>query len=147
MKWRIVAFLVLIICCHYVSGQREPKPVVKIEFSTFKRGYQKQVFFTADSVIQMVSNRGREEFHKRRTDPVEWESLINEAGKVSISKLDSLLAPSARRTFDGAMHSSITITDKSGSSGSHTFDDEFPHQDLQPLMEVIKKIMGPNAGR
>jgi hypothetical protein len=120
---------------------------VKIEFTSFTRGFQKQAFFSADSVVQISNKRGVMTVSKRKIDSLAWQTLMKAVEEVQLSTLKDLPAPSARRTFDGAMHSTLTIITADGSKYSHSFDDEYPHEKLHPLMEAIKDLIGENVER
>ena len=121
--------------------------IVKIEFKTFTRGFQKEAFFTADSLIQITNKCGVMDVSKRKIDTLEWQKLQTAIEQVQEQKIAALPSPSSRRAFDGAMHSSITLINKDNASYTHSFDDEYPHEDLLPLMEVISSIIGENIER
>jgi hypothetical protein len=67
---------------------------------------------------------------------------------LSLKDIDGLQSPTTNRAHDGATHSSIVITFDDGSSISHSFDDENPHPDLQPLLDAILQFRIPDeAGK
>jgi hypothetical protein len=120
------------------------KPVItKIEFTTLTRGHQKQVYFSPDSLIKITD--GRQNDHqvvKRSLAEGQWQDLVNSLKHISLEEIPGLPSPTSRRAFDGAMHSSIVIWAKDEKSYIHAFDDEHPHEKLQPLMDLIKKTAG-----
>lgn len=115
--------------------------VKKFEFTTLTRGYQKQVFITADSLIEIVDGRQEDnKIVKRKLEPAEWNELISGLESLKLESIPSLQSPTSRRAFDGARHSTITITTQDGKEWQHGFDDENPHPDLKAIMEVILRI-------
>jgi hypothetical protein len=109
--------------------------VTKIEFTTLTRGYQKQVFIDADSLIVIVD--GRQEPNKvvkRALPKGSWDDINRVLQNVTYE------SPSNRRAFDGAKHSTLKLITRDGKDFSHTFDDLDPHPALKPLLEVLLEI-------
>ena len=139
-----------LLLCVFVSTAAtcQPEAISRVEFTTTTRGYQKQVFITEDSVIQIVDGRQDEnKVLKRKTDPTEWKSLIDAARDIKLDNLPALQSPTSRRTFDGARHSRIKVTTKDKKEFEHSFDDEAPHAELKPMMDAILKIQAPELQR
>jgi hypothetical protein len=123
------------------SQQQGNNIITKIEFTSLTRGYQKHIFITADSLKETVAGRQDNNKIVKRTLPAgEWDTLTKSISDVMLPGIAELPSPTSRRAFDGALHSTITISTNDGKSFSHTFDDENPHEKLQPLMEAIKKV-------
>lgn len=116
--------------------------VVKIEFTSLSRGYSREISITKDSIIESANiNRSADkQMVKRKMNPKEWEKLTQSLGAVSLTEVGSLESPTMKRTFDGARHSTITLTTSKGEAVSHSFDDEQPHPKLQKLMNEISKL-------
>lgn len=125
------------------TSQNENTVVVKIEFITLTRGYQKQVFISPDSLVKITDGRQKNhEVVKAGFDEGRWKELVSSLNNIPLQEIPDLPSPTSKRAFDGAMHSSITIHTKGGESYIHAFDDQNPHKKLQPLMALIKKIAG-----
>jgi hypothetical protein len=131
-------------CQHRATMQQQKGAIItKVEFTSLTRGYQKQVFLTADSLVEVIDGRQDDtKVTKRKLPAGEWDVLIKSIGTVPLTEVQELPSPTSRRAFDGARHSTLTLTTKEGKSYSHTFDDENPHKKLQPLMDAIKKVVG-----
>lgn len=117
--------------------------IIKIEFTTGSRGgYWEQVTVNQDSIVIVKrATRGAEETrHKRKTKKKEWISLLKSIKNISITKIAAFKSPTNDRAFDGAMHSSITITSAEKKSADHLFDNQNPHKELQKLLSSIQKI-------
>jgi len=116
--------------------------VIKIEFSSLSRGYSKQISITKDSLIESSNvNRSADiKTVKRKVNSKEWEKLTQSIKDVSIAEIGNLESPTMKRTFDGAKHSTITLTTAKGETTTHSFDDEQPHATLQKLMSEISKL-------
>lgn len=122
-----------------VRGQALDEITV-ITFTKQTRGFIDEVIISRDSVRAYSENhRSPESLHHYATDidTDRWAELIHALRNVPLHQIDGLQSPTTNRAHDGAMHSSIVITFEDGSTVSHSFDDENPHPDLQPLMEAI----------
>lgn len=116
--------------------------VVKIEFTSLSRGYSKQITITMDSLFKSANEgRGSEiQSMKRKLSSKEWDKLTQALGNISIAEIGDFKSPTMKRTYDGARHSSISITTSKGEITTHQFDDEQPHEKLQKLMNEISKL-------
>lgn len=127
-----------LIGCAVVSQKNND--VVKIEFSSLSRGYSKQISITKDSLIELSNNRSADvRTVRRKISATEWEGLTQSLAAVSVAEMRSLQSPTTKRTFDGARHSTLTVTTSTG-VGVHSFDDEQPHAKLQKLMNEISRL-------
>jgi hypothetical protein len=121
--------------------------VVRIEFNSLTRGFQETVVITADSAVRAVNPRNGLPFTKAKAiKKRDWECLQKTINKISLSEISRLESPTMKRAYDGALHSTITITTKSGEQFTHSFDDDDPHEKLKPLMREIlqwKKKLTP----
>lgn len=120
--------------------------VRQIEFSKETRGYQEHIRITHDSLNIYVEDavRGNGSQNESRTlDAHEWASLVSALEHVKLSELDKLASPTMKRASDAAMHSTVTITTTDGKTFSHGFDDDNPHEVLQPLLKAIRQAAGP----
>lgn len=133
-------------CQDRQAGQQNENPVVlKIEFITLTRGYQKQVFISPDSLVKITDGRqGNHQVVKKALPEGYWSQLVSSLDNVPLEEIPQLPSPTSKRSFDGAMHSSFVIQAKGEKSYIHAFDDENPHEKLQPLMKLIKKVAGPD---
>lgn len=115
--------------------------LAKVEFTTFTRGYQKQLFISPDSLVQIIDGRQSENgIIKRKLAPGEWDTLTLAVRDLEMKEVSTLQAPSNRRTFDAARHSVIRIELANGQTVEHNFDDEHPHPRLKPLMDEIIRM-------
>lgn len=139
VKYFFLLIMGLVGCAVYSQKNSD---VVKIEFSSLSRGYSKQISITKDSLIESSNvNRSTDiQTVKRKVSSKEWERLTHSINNVLISEIGDLKSPTMKRTFDGAKHSTITVTTSKGAVGTHSFDDEHPHAKLQKLMSEISKL-------
>jgi hypothetical protein len=139
----LLAILLMMCTACMVRGQKNNSAVVKIEFTTLTRGYQKQVFISADSLIKIVEGRSNENsVVKRKLEDGEWAEIEKQVSGINLAEIAALKSPSSRRAFDGARHSTIVISTNDGKSYTHSFDDESPNEKFHGLMELIKKMDG-----
>src|SRR4051812_47434434 len=94
----IAGFTFLAATCR---GQKKKEPnnqvITKIEFTSGTRGYQKEMYFTPDSLISMINNRGENKITKRRLAEEEWQSLIQALSNVDVKTIGELPSPSSKR--------------------------------------------------
>jgi hypothetical protein len=115
----------------------------EVELSKISRGYEEHIRINADSLHVMIENRKGEKASQsfsRKISPDEWTSIINVAKGIKLKDVPALAAPSMKRASDAAMHSTLTVSTEDGQSYSHGYDDEDPHEALQPLRKAIREI-------
>ena len=123
--------------------------ITTIAFVKQTRGFLDEVVISRDSVQGFVENHRAPEASQQYAtgiDQDDWARLIFALKDVSLQDIDGLQSPTMNRAHDGAIHSSIEITFEDGSKITHSFDDEKPHPDLQPLLDVILQLRLP-AGK
>ncbi|HEY9008136.1 hypothetical protein [Ohtaekwangia sp.] len=113
---------------------------MRINYTTLTRGYQKQITLSHDSVVLHVEGREENKDVKRSLTPDEWNLLIKSLKNVKLEDIPNLPSPSMKRAYDGARHSTITLTTPDHKTFSHAFDNEDAHAKLLPLMQAILKI-------
>jgi hypothetical protein len=124
----------------YFACSQNTDAIVKVEFSSLTRGYQELVIITKDSVSQSVNGRGESSENAIAIKAIEWDCIIKAFKKVSLQSIPELQSPTMKRSYDGALHSTITITTASGQQFIHSFDDDEPHEKLKPLMREINLL-------
>lgn len=120
--------------------------ITEVTLTKQTRGVLDEVVISRDSVQSVVDNhRVPENSHNYATGITQeqWAKLILALSDVPLEDIDGLQSPTTNRAHDGAMHATITITFENGDSISHSFDDENPHPDLQPLLDAILQFNVP----
>ncbi|HEY9047075.1 MAG TPA: hypothetical protein VIN08_14320 [Ohtaekwangia sp.] len=138
--FRKIFILCLLSLCWMGVQCQSPKSVIRIDYTTLTRGYQKQIVLTHDSVTLHVEGREENKDVKRALTKAEWTSLVSALKNVKLAEIPNLPSPSMKRAYDGARHSTITLTTKDQKTLAHAFDNEDAHAKLQPLMKAILKI-------
>lgn len=121
--------------------------VTSVSFTKQTRGVLDEVVISPDSVEGFVENHRVPENSQRYAtgiDEEQWTRLLMTLKDVSLEDIDGLQSPTMNRAHDGAIHSTIEITFKDGHTVSHSFDDEKPHPDLQPLLDAILEFRAPS---
>lgn len=124
--------------------------ITSITFTKQTRGYLDEVVISRDSVHGLVENHRAPQQSKHfaaDVDQDDWRNLMVALQDVSLEDIDGLQSPTMNRAHDAAIHSSISITFENGTSVTHSFDDENPHPDLQPLLAVIKELRPGGKGK
>jgi hypothetical protein len=116
--------------------------VKKIEFITLTRGANEKVLITKDcvSIVRQGRTDEKEINAKMKLQKGDWQMLLNSIEDISLTEVPAYQAPTNKRAYDGAWHSSITITTKDEQSFGHSFDNEDPNEKLQVLMKRIRML-------
>ena len=138
MKISLLLWCVIVGCA---SVAQQSSDVIRVEFSSLARGYQELLVMTSDSIQYSKTEMRQQPVNKpgKMTNEA-WAEVIKSLQQVSLTEVPELESPSMKRTYDGARHSTITITTKSNQTYTHSFDDEDPHQKLKQLMKQIQKV-------
>jgi hypothetical protein len=142
MIYRIFLSIVLALVALDSYGQ-DGNMILEIELSKQSRGFQEFVRITPDSMFVLQENRkgtGSAKDFKRAVTEQEWQNLLLLIQRVNLQDLPSLPLPTMNRASDAAMHSTITVKTKDGKSYAHGYDDENPHEALQPLHQAIRDL-------
>ena len=127
---------------------QSPEDIKSITFTKQTRGFLDEVVISPDSVQGFTENHREPENardYSTAVDTDQWARLMLALKDVPLEDLDGLQSPSMNRAHDGALHSTIMITFKDGETISHSFDDENPHPDLQPLLDAILELRMPSS--
>ena len=122
------------------SHSQKTNTIVRIEFLSMTRGYSENISIDKDSLIETKLERGSEQKNRKKVDPADWDRLTKSLSDVLVSEIPDLKSPTMKRAYDGARHSTITITTSDQVTVSHMFDDHEPHAKLDKLMDQINKI-------
>jgi hypothetical protein len=144
-KYSLLFFSMLLQSCAVRS--QTTHEIVTIQFTSIARGgYSKEVIITRDSLQQYITERRGEDRKAINTaiDKKDWALLVASTNTLAIQEVPELVSPTQKRAFDGARHSSLTITMSNRSVYSHSFDDELPHEKLQPLMNEVLRLISNN---
>lgn len=132
-------FVVMLMAAGKVPGQSLEK-ISSISFTKQSRGFLDEIVISRDSVQGFRENHRAPENTKRYATEVsqdDWAKLMIALREVPLEDVDGLQSPTMNRAHDGALHSSIVITFEDGNTVTHSFDNENPHPDLQPLLDAI----------
>jgi hypothetical protein len=135
--------ILLLAISFLASFQQGNHKITKVEFSSMTRGYQESVVFTPDSVRGSkpdAGDRSKVNAFNQSLKKQDWKHLTGLVSSVPRTEFENLKSPTNKRAYDGAKHSTITITLDNGETYLHLFDDETPNEKLQPLMKCISKL-------
>jgi hypothetical protein len=132
--------LIIMILGYFFTTQNSNE-VVKVEFTSLTRGYQETLLITPDSIMSSLDTRSEMPVKVSRVNKKnDWECVLKSLKGISLEAIGDLESPTMKRAYDGARHSTITITTRSGAQFSHSFDDEEPHEKLRTVMKEIQKL-------
>ena len=141
MEKRHGLLLLLSLLCLTVHAQI-PEEITSIEFITATRGYQKQITMNSKTLtVKLEDHRQQGKAPViREMKKQDWDNLLQSLKDVPLAEIPLLKSPTMQRASDGARSSSIAITTNEGVIWSHEFDNERPHEKLQPLISVITAL-------
>jgi hypothetical protein len=140
MYLHVMKFSLLILLASCSSVAQNSSDIVRIEFTSLTRGYHETVIITNNSLKISKSQVSEPKIDKARMlKKEEWADIVKALQKVTLAEVSELKSPTMKRAYDGARHSTITITTKTNQVYAHTFDDQEPHQMLMPLMKALQK--------
>lgn len=144
MKWN--QLLIFVMMASVNAWGQHAENITTISFTKQSRGFLDEVVISRDSVHGATENHRTPENAQNYASSIgedEWAKLMIALRDVSLEDIGGLQSPTMNRAHDGALHSSIVITFEDGTSISHSFDDENPHPDLQPLLDAILEFRVP----
>lgn len=145
---KIAALLWLLVVVAFGSSCAQSlENISRVTFTKQTRGVLDEVVISRDSIQGFLENHRVPENSQQYAagiDEDQWAKLILTLKDVSLEDIDGLQSPTTNRAHDGAIHSTIEITFEDGHSISHSFDDENPHPDLQPLLDAILEFRLPS---
>ena len=124
--------------------------ITLISFTKQSRGILDEVVISRDSVQGFLENHRvpeNSQHYATGIDQDQWAKLVLTLKDISLNEIDGLQSPTMNRAHDGAIHSSIQIELENGRKISHSFDDENPHPDLQPLLDAILEFRVPSENK
>ena len=139
-------FLLLSLMTAGITCAQSLEAITSIAFTKQTRGSLDEVVISRDSVQGFVENHRAPESSQQYStgiDDDEWTRLMLALKDVPLEDIDGLQSPTRNRAHDGAVHSNIEITFEDGKTISHSFDDEDPHPDLKPLLDLILQYRVP----
>lgn len=135
--------LIFILVTTVLCTCKSQHAIRQIDFTKSSRGFREELIITKDSVLILTDNARSSDSLQRiskKLDERKWSELIATVKSLSLPEVPLYKSPTMKRTYDGALHGTLTITTMDGKTYSHGFDDENPHPKLRPLMKCILEI-------
>jgi hypothetical protein len=108
-----------------------------VTFESMTRGGNRLVEVRADSIVLMKSREKR----TFKTDKVDWLKITKIVQALKLNEIETYPAPTSKRSYDGAWHSTIRVVDANDKHySSNSFDDEVAPKELLSLMKRLKEI-------
>jgi hypothetical protein len=146
-RMRILPLVYFLMIALSTACAQSLESISSISFTKQSRGFIDEVVVSRDSVHGVMENHrdpDNSKHYAAEVDQDSWSKLMIALQEVDLPDIDGLQSPTMNRAHDGAVHSSIVITFEDGNSISHSFDDEKPHPDLQPLLDALLQFRMPD---
>ncbi|MBN4071470.1 hypothetical protein JYT72_03050 [Crocinitomix catalasitica] len=115
--------------------------VVTYEYRSTTMMGKTTITINKDSLTIDFMGRGEPFSNSRSTTEGEWEALAKALADIKLEDVPTFEAPSSLRDTDAAPFGTLFLHTKDTTYKSKTFDGYNSHDALQPLMDVIKKMV------
>ena len=142
MKFLIALLTVLIIseeCSQISSESQRNTENVKISYQAISRGFYKQLTFE-EARMTYSEDRNLLRIDTFKISKNEWKQILELTNKLDLESLENLKAPTDKRLYDGAAHTTITIDIDGKTFSSASFDEGHPPSELEALVNKMLTI-------
>lgn len=142
MKFLIALLTVLIIseeCSQISSESQRNTENVKISYQAISRGFYKQLTFE-EARMTYSEDRNLLRIDTFKISKNEWKQILELTNKLDLESLENLKAPTDKRLYDGAAHTTITVNLDGKSFNSSSFDEGHPPSELEALVNKMLTI-------
>jgi hypothetical protein len=115
----------------------EVSSVKEISYKRQSRGGNSLTTFSEGEMVVYEANQKSKSFKLTNKD---WNELKTLVGKLSISQISALEAPTNKRLYDGAASAVVTIVKDKKSYSSSAFDDGRPPKEILELVEKLLSL-------
>ncbi len=119
-------------CC---SQKKVDMKSTQIEYSALSRGYYK-VITVENKTVSVVKERNAEAV-KSNIDDAKWNKIVDAFSKVNLESLNTLKAPTDKRTYDGAAIGNLKIVKDGKTYETPGFDNGFPPKEIEKLVNLL----------
>lgn len=120
-------------------SNKEISENLKISYEAISRGYFKSISFE-NSKIMYTNDINRQKIDTLSISAKEWKALVDIVNSLNLKSLENLKAPTDKRLYDGAAHSTLSITTKNEGYTTPSFDEGFPPNEIAPLVDKMLSI-------
>lgn len=118
------------------QGAKKAADDVSFEYSAMTRGVYKKVIVKQDTIIT-ITDRAMKNVASKPVSTADWKTLMALYKKVKPEKLETLVPPSKKHQFDGALAANLKIITKGNTYQSSTFDHGNPPAEIKELTDKI----------
>jgi hypothetical protein len=142
MKLLIALFSVFIIsedCTQTKSETPETIENLRISYQVISRGYFKQLSFE-DAQMMYSEDPNVKAIDTFKLNKKEWSDVLQLVAQLDLDGLESLVAPTEKRLYDGAAHSTVSVVIDGKSYVSSSFDEGHPPAEINALVNKMLTI-------
>ena len=138
---RILSLLlvVMVIGTGCSSQKKTDMTSTVIEYSAMSRGYFKKIVVQNQSVS--VTNARDAQAVENKIDEAKWKEIVAEFEKINLESNTTLKAPTEKRFYDGAAIGNLKITQNQKTYESQAFDNGFPPNEIEKLVNLLVDFM------
>lgn len=133
----MLTFLLYSLLAIATMTQDQTSNFKSVTFESMTRGGNRFVEVRADSIV-VIKNRLKKTF---KTDKADWQKVVKTVQALTLNEIETYPAPTSKRAYDGAWHSTLRVMDANDKQySSNSFDDEIAPKELLTLMKCMKEI-------
>lgn len=132
----IFLFLLMAASIKTCSQETLQSENITVTYEAASRGGYTFISINSDSLVSQAS-RSPESKSIKKTSEKNWKKMIGRLQKISVENLSNLKPPSDKRLYDGAAHTTLTVTKNGVTYATQSFDDDQPPKEIEALVKAI----------
>jgi len=138
MKFTFLAFVLIMFSANDCSNA-EAASFESFSYETFTRGSTTMYTVTPDQI--KVKSTGVNAIENVINIQVEeWNTILETANGIDVSKMSQLKAPTDSRASDAALHAILSVRKNDTIYKTNSFDHGNPPTEVKPLVEAILRL-------
>ncbi|TPV34814.1 hypothetical protein FJ651_04580 [Paucihalobacter ruber] len=142
MKLLIALFSVFIIsdeCTQTKTGKPQNINNLKVSYQVISRGFFKEISFE-DAQMMYSEDPNVKAINTFKLNKKEWSDVLQLVAQLNLDGLESLVAPTEKRLYDGAAHTTVSVVIDGKSYVSSSFDEGHPPAEIDALVNKMLTI-------
>lgn len=120
------------------SAQQDLKNM-KVNYQAITRGFFKQITFE-EAFMTYSEDPNLQSIDTFKLVDADWKAILRLLNKLDLDNLETLVAPTDKRLYDGAAHANIIVNDAKKEFTSASFDEGYPPKQIEELVNKMLSI-------
>ncbi|WP_075340347.1 hypothetical protein [Tenacibaculum agarivorans] len=101
------------------------------------RGALQNIIYVNNTILYKTNDSSKTYFLSKK----QIENLYVEVSKINLTTISTLEAPSNKRLFDGALHTTLSLKIDNNKYISSQFDDDNPPKELKEIVSLLRSFI------